>query len=149
MSLDLQKKRLFILSGKDRQELESMKEDFEEEQREIENRMNILQSVSSKVSKIDKYSLVADWIGNVNVFKPITDNQLQIIPTVGQPRDDINFLCQTISDVVDRVAPSGNNELLSRHIVARDFPTFDGNPEDFISDINKFVECANILRMKF
>ncbi|KAG5864951.1 hypothetical protein JTB14_012463 [Gonioctena quinquepunctata] len=109
VSLDLQKKRLFIQTEKDRQELERMKEDLEKIQKEIENRMKILQlehelkeaelaaaadeenddtnrSVSSKVSKIDKHSLVTDWIENVNVVKPVIDNHPQIVPTVGQPR---------------------------------------------------------------
>ncbi|KAG5880187.1 hypothetical protein JTB14_036280 [Gonioctena quinquepunctata] len=43
VSLDLQKKRLFIQTEKDRQELERMKEDLEKKQKEIENRMKILQ----------------------------------------------------------------------------------------------------------
>ncbi|KAG5878633.1 hypothetical protein JTB14_030696 [Gonioctena quinquepunctata] len=126
-----------------------MEEDFGEKQREIENRIKILQlehelkeaelataadaenddtngSVSSKASKIDKHPLVADWIGNVNVVKPVTDNHFQIIPTVGQPRDVVDKVAP-----VHKVAPSGNNELLSRHIVDRDFSTFDGNPEEW------------------
>ncbi|KAG5863920.1 hypothetical protein JTB14_006981 [Gonioctena quinquepunctata] len=91
-------------------------------------------SVFPKVSKIDKHSLVADWIENVNVFKPVTDNHPQIVPSVGQPRDDINFLCQTISDVVNKVASSGNNKLLARYIV--DKLTFDGNPLFYLKSTN-------------
>ncbi|KAG5885594.1 hypothetical protein JTB14_024775 [Gonioctena quinquepunctata] len=39
--LGLQKKRLFIQTERDRQELERMKEDFEKKQKKIENRMKI------------------------------------------------------------------------------------------------------------
>ncbi|KAG5889469.1 hypothetical protein JTB14_016575 [Gonioctena quinquepunctata] len=141
-------KRLLIQTVKDRQELK-------EKQIEIEIRKKILQlehelkkeaelvaaaenddtnrSVSSKVSKIDKHYLVADWIKNINVVEPSIDNIPQIIPTVGQPRDDINCLCQTISIVINEVLLSGNDKLFARHIVDEDFSTFDENPEDWPS----------------
>ncbi|KAG5891361.1 hypothetical protein JTB14_007601 [Gonioctena quinquepunctata] len=69
------------------------------------------------------YPSMAEWVSRIVPVPLPKESNPEVLE---QLRNEIQLLCETMSNVVKTIAPSGQDKLLTRYIVDKDFPMFDG-----------------------
>jgi hypothetical protein len=158
VSLNLQRKRLAL-------ETEKAKQALEMEAMKLQKKMSLLQMEHDlRVAEIDeaeelaslksnymtdrprvkegscKNSAVNEWISSTEPFTKCNPEE----PRRGDS-SDMHLLCQTLTDAIKSITVSPmTNKLAARQIVEKDFPLFDGNPEEWPVFVAQFRRISSL-----
>lgn len=156
--LNVEKKRLALETERKKQALEKRQRQlqYEFEQKEIENSLKLLNleqelqiaesqhklgSVSEEMNlfsqainpddNYERQKSVAEWVNSIQedpglVKEEIFESKDEIVQ-----KNDIKVLCETIADAIKSVSSPRQDKHLARNAMEKDFPYFDGNPQEW------------------
>jgi hypothetical protein len=87
-----------------------------------------------------KNSAVNEWISSTEPFTKCNPEE----PRRGDS-SDMHLLCQTLTDAIKSITVSPmTNKFAARQIVEKDFPLFDGNPEEWPVFVAQFRRISSL-----
>ncbi|CAH1110642.1 unnamed protein product [Psylliodes chrysocephalus] len=154
-SIDVERKTRALAIEKARQEIELLEKQNKLKLLEIENDIfeTKISDRSSRISSISKQNSVksfllcddenadrtSKWVENISVPQPLTDTPKE------RDSELLKLLCQSVSEAIKTVADTSKQEkFVARQIVEKDFPAFDGNPEDWPVFIYQFRHISSL-----
>ncbi|XP_044753725.1 uncharacterized protein LOC123313086 [Coccinella septempunctata] len=116
----------------------------------------IIRSGNKKEEKYEKSvkKSTAQWVDNLPEKFDEIENLSVLSQGNGKHSEDIKLLCQTLTDVLQSVGMSNNQRkenccgdiLTHKNISDRDFPYFDGNPQDWPIFIRHFRNVISLCK---